>query len=256
LEEVGQAAAAEPFYRRFARAAPAPEGSLQLAQYLGRRGQMKEALELCETAWKSGNLANVANASLVVLHSAPATEEQFDRVETHLKAALEKEPKSTDLAVCLADLWDLHGKQAKAISLYREIIKRDENNVVALNNLAWLLAQTPGGAGEAFERIKRALDVAGPLPELLDTRALIYLSSDDPERALADLEEALSHPRLQPRLTAWLQYHKARAYTASGDRQNALKALQSAKTAGLEESTLHPLERQSYRALLSVLRVQ
>ena len=49
-------------------------------------------------------------------------------------------PSSTDIPVSRADLLDAQGKYDAAIAEYRAILSRQPNNILAANNLAWLLA--------------------------------------------------------------------------------------------------------------------
>src|SRR5262249_11823664 len=113
----------------------------------------------------------------------------------------------------------------------------EEENAVALNNLALLLALGGGGA-EALPLINRALDVAGPAPELLDTRAVVYLSMGRHDRAIEDLEEAVAESPLAP-----AYYHLAQAYHRAGKADEAGDRFRKAIAAGLRPEVLHPLER-------------
>ena len=70
-------------------------------------------------------------------------------------------------------------------------------NVVALNNLAYLLALNGGSQAEALALIQRAIDQAGPDPEMLDTRALVYLKGGQADRAGKDLRPDAQLPRRQ-----------------------------------------------------------
>ena len=51
---------------------------------------------------------------------------------------------------------------------------------MALNNLAWLLALQHKNGTEALKFINRAIDLAGPVAELFDTRAIVHLALNNP----------------------------------------------------------------------------
>jgi len=58
----------------------------------------------------------------------------------------------------------------EAVAAYQEVLKLRADDVLALNNLAWLLAVRDGRGEEALSLIERAIEVAGPDGGLLDTQ--------------------------------------------------------------------------------------
>ena len=72
----------------------------------------------------------------------------------------------------LASLRNQQGRYAEAEALYRQVLQGDGRNLTVLNNLAFLLTFENGKTAEAMTLINRAIEFAGSLPELLDTRAL------------------------------------------------------------------------------------
>ena len=79
----------------------------------------------------------------------------------------------------------------KASALYREVLTKEPKNVIALNNLAYLLA-LQGNDGLASELIGIAIETAGPITSLLDTRAKIHFKGGRTEQAVDDLKQAIS----------------------------------------------------------------
>jgi tetratricopeptide (TPR) repeat protein len=254
IENFGYAAEAENLYRRYAKEAKEPDAVLVLAQYLGRRKRTAEALDLCEGAWEKCRPAAVAEASLAVLNAAPGTEEQFGRLEKRLTAALEKQPDQSELVLCAASLCELRGQYDAAEALYRKVLARDARNAVAANNLAWILALREGKGDDALAYVGRAIDVLGPIPELLDTRALAYLAAGQADVALADLREALDRPGLDAKVRSSLYYHLIQAELRTGGRREDVeKTWRDAATQGLARDVLHPLERAAYDKLAGEL---
>jgi tetratricopeptide (TPR) repeat protein len=191
----------------------------------------------------------VAHVCVEALRVARGDEEQGRRVEEWLNAAAARHPALTRLQVYLADLYDLQGRYRDAEAAYRKILEQDGRNFVALNNLAWLLTLKGGRAAEALELVGRAVAVAGEVPALRDTRALVRLSQGEPEKAVLDLREALARAP-----TAARYFHLARAHQAADDRAAAADALRRAEAAGLGVRTLHPLERAAYHELVDWVR--
>lgn len=244
LEELGEGAAAEPLYRQFVSQSQRPEAALVLAEFLGRQKRLDEALQLCEAAWQKCPPETVAAVSVALLYSAGGEGEPCQRVERWLDAAVRKGPQSAGLLMQLAALRNFQQRYPDAQALYRRALDQESRNALALNNLAWLLAVREGKTAEAQELIRRALDVHGPSPDLLNTRAAIYLKSGQSDLAVKGFEEIAAETRQAP-----TYFYLALAYRAAGNRSAAATAWHKAKALGLDENSLHPLERGSFREI-------
>jgi Tfp pilus assembly protein PilF len=182
--------------------------------------------------------------SVMVLHLGGAKAEQTQWLERHLEAALTKQPESLPLRLSFAELRDLQGRYADARSLYRRILEQDRQNVVALNNLAWLLAFEKGNEKEALQLVNSAIAIAGSRPHLLDSRAMVYLSTGNVNEAIADLRRAVVDGSKATR-----HFHLAQAYALAKDRPAAVKEWKRALSLGLTVDTVHPLERPAFQRL-------
>src|SRR5262249_20742098 len=125
------------------------------------------------------------------------------KVEEWIVKAIKQEPKLNSV---LADLHDFNGHYDKVIAVYRQILDREPENRIALNNLAWLLAMLERG-DEAPTMMNKVLEVAGPVPEFLDTRGVVWLQLNKTREALSDLEQA-AQSRHWPKLL----FHLAQAH--------------------------------------------
>jgi cellulose synthase operon protein C len=252
LEQLGLHDAAGQAFTRLADRSKQPEAALALAGFLGRRGRTREALDLCERARKTLPADTVANAGVSVLQAAKGgagETPETRRVAGWLDEALRKSPGDAKLMVPLAVLRGLEGRYDDAEAIYRQILRRDEKNAPALNNLAWLLALKFDKGSEAEGLIERAIELAGPIPALRDTRAVVRMSQGRSDLAVEDLLEANTQ---EP--TAAGYFHLAQAYQMSKDRTAAAKALVQAKTElGLQANDLDPLERAAYERLVGDL---
>jgi tetratricopeptide (TPR) repeat protein len=215
-----------------------PEEVLSLISYLGKQNRVDEALTECANCWQKLSPEIVGGASVAMLRSARPTAEQCAKVESWLQKALQQPGASTVLYLHLADLYDFRGRYQDAADLYRKVLAREPGNVVALNNLAWLLALKDGKADEAQKLIHEAIDILGPQPDLLDTRAVVFLALKQPEAANADLEKAM----VLDAPTGARYFHRARAYQMANKRDAAAKAFREARKLGLQREHLHPVE--------------
>jgi tetratricopeptide (TPR) repeat protein len=236
--------AAESLYRQVTAQSQRPEAALAFAGFLARQQRLSEALDLCEAAGRTCPAERVAATLYSLLHLAQADEAQQGRIERWLATALTKSPESVALLVCLADLRDQQGRAPEAEELYRQALAREPNNILVLNNLGYLLAIRGVQAGQALEYIERAMHIGGMAPELLDTRAMVYLAQARYDLAIKDLEAAVA---LAPRGT--LYYHLARAYWLAKNVPAATDAWQKAKAARVDVLRLSKEERTAYQQL-------
>ncbi|MGL4552093.1 MAG: tetratricopeptide repeat protein, partial [Gemmataceae bacterium] len=218
-----------------------PEEVLLLIGTLSRQKQFKEAFALCEATWEKGGCPSepLGAVSVSLLRVMGPTDAQSAAVEERLTKALAGDKPSTVLRMQLADLLDRRGKYDESSRQWREVLKAEPNNFVAMNNLAWLLVTHGGDAAEALRFIDRALTGMGRRADLLDTRGLIHLAMKDTGKALADFKDSTADGPTPARLL-----HLARAQHLAKDREAAKAALTRAKEAGLEVAKLHPTEQE------------
>jgi tetratricopeptide (TPR) repeat protein len=97
----------------------------------------------------------------------------------------------------------------------------------------------------AVDLAEEAIRRAGPVPALLDTRAIARLKANQKaDDAIRDLEEAIA---MQP--TAVRYFHLTLAFRAAGNRTAADDSLTRARDLGVKLELLHPLERNTWTAL-------
>ncbi len=231
-----------------------PEEALMLVASLGRQGRFDDAFDLCEKEhlWDKCPPELVGGVCEALLRGMPTAGKQRERVEAWLESAIKKNPKVVVLKMHLADLYDLRGEYEKAADEYREVLKVEPGNVVALNNLAFLLSQQTGQGREALQYIDAAVNGIGRRADLLDTRGSVELALGQTQTALADFTEAVNDAPTGTRL-----FHLARAQYEARDRESAAKTLQRAKADfGLQPSSVHPTEQQFCQTLMTELKVK
>ena len=247
-EDLGQFNLAEQLFRQLSTRSERVQNRLALAMFLGRRGRAKEAIDECEGLWKGNtNPEELVQSTLDILVSSGGLRDpaQVERVATWIQVALEHKPKSSVLIIALANLRERQGRFQDAETLYRQAIDQGDTDVVALNNLAWLLALTTEKGKGALELINRAIARRGPIAELLDTRGVVYMMTGDTRHAIEDLDRATTLDPSGPKY-----FHLAQAYLRSSDKAAAAQSLAKARAKGLEPNRLHPLESTAYQRFL------
>ena len=183
------------------------ESKVTLAGFYARRGRISAAIDLLQrNADKAAPLA-LATAAADVVHYENVTAEQLQQAEQVLNTAIAAQKDNVTLLTALAVLKITIDKPAEAEAIYRRILAKDPNDFRACNNLAVLLALSGQKSDEALELINRAIDLAGPLPGLLDSRAVVHIARNEPKQALDDLDKILSGRSEKPD-PLWL-FHKA-----------------------------------------------
>ena len=110
---------------------------------------------------------------------------------------------------------------------YEEVVKLDPKNLVALNNLAWLIREKD--PARALDVARKAADIAPDSPEVLDTLAVVEYLNKDYRRAERSIDRALNAQPENPSLL----YHSAMIDAALEDAPQAratLEALLAAHT--------------------------
>lgn len=229
---------------RLAKKESDPQEVLLLVASLGRQKRYAEALNELEEVWKKCPSEMAGGTSVALLRSVKATDTQMKAVANHLAEAVKKDPKNVNLLVQLGDVLDLSGSYQEAEGKYREALKIEPKNAMALNNLSWLLAQRTKQGDEALTLINRAIEAVGPRGEFLDTRGVIYLTLGKTNEAEADLQAAMKESPTPARA-----FHLARVYAEAKNVTAAKKALVRANELGLQPAQLHPVEQVAHRKI-------
>jgi predicted Zn-dependent protease len=241
LHRYGFVPEAEAAYKAFvARDSRQPERTLALAQFLARHDRPAEAMELLKKAWSTCRHELVATIALVVYGAPSADESQRRQAEAWIAEAVQQRPDAVELGTKLSRIWIHAGRSEEAEDLCRRLLRSHPDNVEALNNLAWILAlRQPSQTNEALGLIDYALEIKGPVPTLVDTRAVVLIRAGQIEKAIPILEEAQQR---NPG-NASLARHLAWAYQQQGNADQARKALHDAEALGEKASKCDPLEQ-------------
>ena len=230
---------AEKAYRAHADLrATEPRSQVPLIAFLGRRDRVKEALQACERIKGKVPDELLAELAVNVLRDGTPTEEQCRWVIGWLQEARKKNADRSVFDLALANISDLLGNPDEAVAYYRDLLKRDERNLLAYNNLAVLLALREGKHDEALENIDKALALAGQQPDLLDTKGIVLLAANKPTAAIEVLDQAT---QMTP--DAASLFRLARAHLLAKNERLARAVWIRAKAEGFKLSSLHPLER-------------
>ena len=177
-------------------------------------------------ARKAFEAAKAAKPGLVTAELALAeidtVEGKRDEARKRLSEVASSQPGNVTGHLLFAQLEMTDGKTAAAIEQYRKVVALDEKNAMALNGLAYLLAESKQ-PDEALKYAQRAKELAPESPAVDDTLGWTYFQKGLYSLAVTHLESAIAREG-----TAVRQYHLAMAYLKAGDPKRGRQVLDAA----------------------------
>ena len=183
-------------------------GNLLLAN--SDRRQARVALDAAVASDPKFIPAQLALAQLDVAENKPNDAEQ------RLNQVLKVNPANTTARTWLGNIQVMKGDNDRALKYFREVVESDAVNAMALNNLAYLLAEYQKKPDEALKYAEHALELAPDNPEYADTLGWILYRKALYGSAVKQLERAATRDE-----NAVTQYHLAMAYAKAGDSKRA-----------------------------------
>jgi tetratricopeptide (TPR) repeat protein len=130
-------------------------------------------------------------------------------------------PDNTVVLATLALTLDTAGRKQEARLAYEQCLKIDPRNGVALNNLAYLLAENNGDLEMALTYAQRAKQLLPQLNEIADTLGWIYLKKGLTDSAIEQFRDIVGKQQSH----STYRYHLGMAYAQKGDRLKAIQEL-------------------------------
>ena len=261
FDEVGLLPDAEAAYKKFMDGSQLPYAHWPLAVFYVRHKQADKAIELARAREKTSPVlvtAQVFTAAVQAKRQDATTEAAIAAwIDDSLSRAAGKPEVEAGLIGARAELFDAQGDYTKAIAEYdRALTKHKSDRVV--NNLCMLLALTAGDPDrkanprldEAEKLMTDLIGIRGPVPGYLDTRAVVYITKGQPDKAFKDLKMA----QVQSERAV---YHYHLAWALDLDREAAKAAqmfpidqLKKAKALELTAADLHKKEYTRYTEMM------
>jgi len=175
--------------------------------------------------------------------------------EDILHKALDRHPENLPALRSLAITLQLLDRVDEAARFYQQILEIDPNNVITINNLAWVLCEKLGKCQEALELIQRGLKIA-PINyiDIIDTRGVIYYRLGQFEKAIEDLTRCVELYPLSAPASVGSRFHLARVLVELGQQDNAIEQLTQALDLQRQIGGLSIVEVAEARRLLEQLQ--
>jgi tetratricopeptide (TPR) repeat protein len=148
--------------------------------------------------------------------------------EDIIRLVLEEHSDNIDALSVLAILMEITGRSTESAKLYKSILELDPGNLIAINNLAWILSEKEGKHQVAFELAQKGLIIAPDYLDLIDTRGVVYYRMGEFEKAVIDLSRCVEQYPLAAPSGVASRFHLARAYAKLRQKQKAVNLLNQA----------------------------
>jgi tetratricopeptide (TPR) repeat protein len=141
-----------------------------------------------------------------------------------LQKAREILPDNIMIISTLALTLDHAGRWNEARQMYEAALKLDPNNGIAMNNLAFLMAEHNGDLDDALTKGTKAKQLLPNTPEVADTLGWIYLKKNLSDNAIEIFRDLVQKAPNQ----STFRYHLGMALSQKGDKPRAIKELNDA----------------------------
>jgi tetratricopeptide (TPR) repeat protein len=224
--------------------------SYALAVFLGTHRGVDKCFEKLNEIYQPDRIPDIVRAALdVVREKRDQIGEKYDpQIERWLEIGLLESPDSISLQMLKGDFLDIQRNYDQAAAVYRKLLERKDldglRRAIVLNNLAYLIALAGDAAGsddDPLKLVNEAASILGPNSDILDTRAVVYISRRQYKEAIEDLELSVTD-----NATASKYYHKALAHLLAVENREAVDAWEKAEGLGLSRDALNRMEYEQY----------
>jgi tetratricopeptide (TPR) repeat protein len=174
--------------------------------------------------------------------------------EDILQVVLENDSECTEALSVLAILLEMAGRSAESAELYQQLLKLEPGNLVAINNLAWIMCEKQGEHQQALELAQTGLKIAPNYVDLIDTRGVIFYRLGQFDKAIQDFTKCVRlYPSTVPAGVA-ARFHLARAFAEHGQKDKAIEQLNQALDLEIRIGGLSTAELAEAQHLLKQLQ--
>ncbi|HKU53972.1 MAG TPA: tetratricopeptide repeat protein, partial [Rhizomicrobium sp.] len=218
----GNADAAVAAARAFQDANPGSGADVLLARTLDRARHRDEAISVLDKSVSERPNAGV----LIQLVRLVMQANDLPRAASLMSGWLAKNPADIGVRLEYGNLLMQQQSNSQAIAQFQTVLKQDPNNVVALNNLGWLLQTSD--PKRALSLLTLAQRIAPNSADVADTLGWVKVQQKDVAGGLALLNKAHASQPQDGEIT----YHLVVALDASGQRGPARQLLKALLASG------------------------
>jgi Flp pilus assembly protein TadD len=182
--------------------------------------------------------------TILWLSGAVGAQGRGDEAISLLEDWLDEYPADQMVRNELATTYLALGNEQQSQKRYQELLDDNPDNVVALNNLAWLMREVD--PQQALTHIERADSLVPDNPQILDTYAMVQLELGALEEALTLNQRALDSTPADPSIRT----NRAAILHANGQTGEAVAILEAI----ISDDSVADSQREAARSLLAELQ--
>jgi tetratricopeptide (TPR) repeat protein len=194
---------------------------LMLARVLTARGDTDQAESVLK---QTITLAPDSQQAFMMLAKLYAAANENQNALDNLSAVLAKNPEAGDALLLMGLTYNAEKKYPDARDAYEKLLAVTPNNVMVLNNLAYLYAHNLGQLDKGYQLARHALDLEPTNSSIADTLGWILYQQGQYSSALNLLRESAGKQDAKPEV----QFHLGMTYYMLGDEANARTTFQRA----------------------------
>ena len=161
---------------------------------------------------------------------------------------------STKAMMNLAILLQISDRSTESAQLYERVLELEPDNVIAVNNLAWIICEVQGKPKEALELALRGSKIAPNYYDLIDTRGVIYYRLGEFDKAVRDFNECIKlYPDITPSSIS-TRFYLARALIKLGQKDEAIRYLKEALELNNQKGGLSMADLAEAQSLLKQIQ--
>jgi tetratricopeptide (TPR) repeat protein len=205
-----------------------PDDSTPLLAYMQllKEDKLWSELKVKADDWYLKYPNDLTTVTTIARNLVSAEDDQAKQIaEELLQKVLQSYPGNIEALGSLAILTEMTGRYEQSAKLYQKIIELESQNVVAINNLAWIMCEHLKQFQQALQLAKKGIELAPDYADLIDTRGMVYYRLNDFEKAIQDFSRCVElYPDSTPQSVA-SRFHLAKAYIGAGQKNEAIQLL-------------------------------
>jgi tetratricopeptide (TPR) repeat protein len=206
------------------------------AQLYSATGDQSKAIQDVDNAFRQGTdkreiQHSIAMTISVILQRVDISKnvDLAKQAETMLNNLMTKDSQNVQAVFTLAMLYHSQNRLDEAAKLYEKTLALDPTQVVAANNLSWIVCQNQNNPQKALEYANAGLQLAPDYADLVDTRGAIYMAMEQYKNAISDFRHCLDLYPADSAQSVATRFRLGKSLAKLGQNSDAKQELQLAR---------------------------